>query len=698
MIWGGRDLTSYKGDLFIFNSITETWTEYFPSSSLKPRPAYGACMVFLSPLIYLYGGKAESQISNELWQYDIGTNNYTLVSDQGVSSVKYSFCFYNMSRLYVAFGSLSDEEPSTSINFYDFKEKQWQNYHNHKMMNFDAAQADYMFIDPQVLVLGGENWMLSPVKKVAVFNEGQDMKILDSELDQYSYAGASAYFNKSLFVFGGGVVIGKSLRAEVAHNLLMEINIDEICGQGLCNSKCSPGTFADNSICYVCPKGKYATGYGNENCLECPSGTFNDNLGSTSVEQCLPCSEGFYNEISGSESCLRCPDDKYCPVGCKLPMDKVVYESSPSIQPPLFHKPDLKKSLIVYQVMVSVPIFILLLILLIIPRCRSLIIKLDLFDLQHENEESSYLIVKKTLIGGIFSFLLIIGTFLLIGSALISFFKSNIQESRGLIPLVVLESEASSIISQDLSLQLYFDLYGGECSKDSQCLSSFQLSLTSLQCSNLTYSCKLTEANSCKIFIKCKNAEIKHGSQISVGLTEKLSYASGIRVNLTSSSSIPDQISSVVLAIKPNSGQIFIGSPASEFYFIATPSLFRSESSDWPDEETGFHISAGNNVKLGNQVRPESLPSVSYLFVEVFIETSTSGLITIREVKQDFIFLASSILGSASGLFAIAGFFMGQVEKLVRILDKWRNDKRRVKDENDSKKVQDGLDVTNGNH
>ena len=678
VIWGGRDLSGSRDDIFIFNSITQTWTELYPSSTAKPRPAYGACMVFRSPLVYLYGGDAESEMSNELWKYDLGTNNFSLVSDQGLRSVKYSFCFYNMSRIYVALGSMDGEEPSSQIDFYDLEKEEWEIYHYHEVLTWEAAQASHVFVDPEIIRIGGEMWMLSPNKRVDVFAPGDGVVSLDWEMDMYIYAGASAYFNKSIYMFGGGTVIGKNLRSEVAHNLFLEIKVNEICDYAKCKAKCSPGTYERSGTCIVCPPGSFSSGIGNTECSICPSGTYNNNLGSTSAEQCLPCPEGTYNDAFGAKSCFDCPQEMYCPVGSKLPMDNVIYKTSDSVQPPLYKLPEVYHSMIIYQVLVSVPLFIVLILFLVIPRCRSRLRKLDMFDSQHNNKLNDYVITKKTLIGGCFSFLFVIGTFLLIGSTLISYFKDNINESKGLIPLVVLESEVSSISTKELSLQLWLDLYGGECEKNSECIPSIQVYLSELYCSNATYSCEMTSSNSCKIVIKCKNAEISTGSQISVSLTEKLSYASGIRINLTSSSSVPDQISSVFLSIKPSAGKVFIGSAASEFYFIATPSLFKSESNSWPSEETGYHISKGATSKIGNQVKPENLPSVSYLFVNVFIEKSTSGLLTLRTLKQDFIYFVSSILGSASGLFGIAGFVMSHFEKQIEKLIDRRNEKGRI--------------------
>ena len=479
-IWGGRDLAGLRDDFFLFNTITEIWTEFLPSSSSKPRPAFGACMVFMSPSIYLYGGKTESDISNELWKYEIGTNNFSLVSNKGLRHAKHSFCFYNMSRIYIAFGSMDEEEPSSYIDFYDLNEDKWNIYHSHVKLQTESAQANHVFIDPEIIRIGGENWMFSPVYNIDVLYPGNIVKTINWKLNKCIYAGASAYFNKSIYMFGGGTVIGRSLRAEVAHNIFAVIKVDEICEEAGCNAKCSPGTYVSGKVCAVCAKGTYSSGLDNQQCSICPSGTYNDNFGSSSSEQCLPCPQGTYTDSNGSQTCLTCPIGKYCPVGSSHPVDNFNYISSSSLQPRLFHKKNLYLSLFIYQILVSVPIIIVLVICIIIPKCRVKILKFDMFDTSHENTENNYVITKKTLMGGFFSIIYIIGTFLLIGSTFISYIEDNIQESKALIPLVVLESEVNSIKSQGLSVQLWLDLYGGQSEENSRCLRSSLISFTGL--------------------------------------------------------------------------------------------------------------------------------------------------------------------------------------------------------------------------
>ena len=94
---------------------------------------------------------------------------------------------------------------------------------------------------------------------------------------------------------------------------------------------------------------------------------------------------------------------------------------------------------------------------------------------------------------------------------------------------------------------------------------------------------------------------IEIGAVVAIGFREKLSYVTGILVNVSSSSSIPSNLSSVLPSLYSMEGFMFIGSAPTQFYFTLTPSLFRSESSDWPSQQTGYHVSSQRVPAVGSQ-------------------------------------------------------------------------------------------------
>lgn len=674
IIWGGEDSTGLKDDLYLFNSLTDTWTELLTVSSIRPSAAKGACLVFSSPFIYIYGGQMSSDISNELWQYELGSSNFTLLSSSGLKHTVYSTCYLKQNKFYVALGSMYEEEPNTQIDCFDLETKEWSIYHNHDSQDHDSAQSIQLMIYDKLIRIGGEEWMLTPSKKIDICGPGEDYYVLESELEIYLYASSFAFFNKSIYVFGGGSVLGLNLRPNVAHNLMIEIKLDDICNQGRCEAPCSSGTYKESETCKLCSLGEYSEGYGNLNCSKCDAGTFNSNLGSTSGRQCLPCPEGSYNNAKGSARCLDCPVWMFCPVGSKTPITSMDYEESSSIQPPLYQEVDFQSTSLVFQLTVCLSLGFILAILISLKKTRDNLQKIDFFKDKHNTKLNDYLLLKQTKIGGCFSCMFLIAAIVLIGSTFISFYLGNIKETKGLVPLVVLESEVTKFEASQFDAKIWLDLYGGECAADGQCLNEIIISRVNLICGQFKYGCEMSISRSCIIDISCFAAEIKPGAYLDLELTEKLSYASGIQINITSSSSVPNKISSVYTAIRPASNNVFIGSDESKFYLTATPSLFKSESSSWPSKETGYHISSGTSTKKGSQFRPEDLPSVSYLKVKIFMDKSSSALLTTRYLKQDAVYFISSLLGSVFGLMGVFGGIMKSFEAQVnKIAEKKEN-------------------------
>lgn len=69
-----------KNDFFIYNALTNHWSKISPLSSLIPIAAKGACIVAKIPKIYIYGEITNSGYSGELWEFDMRSLKYKLIS------------------------------------------------------------------------------------------------------------------------------------------------------------------------------------------------------------------------------------------------------------------------------------------------------------------------------------------------------------------------------------------------------------------------------------------------------------------------------------------------------------------------------------------------------------------------------------------------------------------------------------------
>lgn len=122
---------------------------------------------------------------------------------------------------------------------------------------------------------------------------------------------------------------------------------------------------------------------------------------------------------------------------------------------------------------------------------------------------------------------------------------------------------------------------------------------------------------------------------------------------MTADSSIPNQQSSILSIIVPSENSIFFGSLASEFFFAMTPSLFKSESRNWPSLSTGYHVSSESSQIIGSESLTIELPLKSQLKIDINLNKSIFALFTQRKLEQSLIFVLSGLFGSVFGVMRL---------------------------------------------
>jgi hypothetical protein len=86
-------------------------------------------------------------------------------------------------------------------------------------------------------------------------------------------------------------------------------------------------------------------------------------------------------------------------------------------------------------------------------------------------------------------------------------------------------------------------------------------------------------------------------------ISESESYATNIDIEISSTSSIPNQISQISTVISADPGKYFRGADPSIAYLTMTPSLFLNDSGDWDNEQKGYHISYRLDSTPGSQIQ-----------------------------------------------------------------------------------------------
>ncbi len=73
-------------------------------------------------------------------------------------------------------------------------------------------------------------------------------------------------------------------------------------------------------------------------------------------------------------------------------------------------------------------------------------------------------------------------------------------------------------------------------------------------------------------------------------------------MTVSSSSSIPNEKSTISTVVSAEKGKYFRGMNPSEVHLLMTPSIFRNDSGDWEDEIKGYHISQLQDPQKGSEV------------------------------------------------------------------------------------------------
>lgn len=679
LIWGGNDANGLKNDIFLYNVLLNTWTEMIAENGWVPSKRKAACIVLNLPYAYLYGGIDSSGICSDLWRYNFGNNTYKMISTG--PAVAYTNCMIFKNEFYVIGGSTYFDAPYGKSMIFSLSDQTWRtsqvtpNYTENVFIHF---QSNYFFF-------GGRR-LYEKANNAFIYSNSSTM--LDYlNYNDYVYSMAFTYYNKSIYYHGGNYFTTSfTLFKYLPLSRFSKVDLGEICTNYGCTELCSEGTYLDNGICVLCPPGSFAENVGNSYCTQCGSGFYNPLSGGSSSRQCYPCPEGTYNDNIGAFYCKKCPAGSDCPTGSKVPVQsQKSLNKFATFQPDLYTQTDSAPYTSLLQYIGALLIFLLIALINCVKNLRLCIVKLDIFDTLH-NHEGEIVKAQKNFIGGVFSVIYFSVSIIVIGSLMCYFFISNINEAKSLIPIVILQDEIPNFAA-NFEVKIEFHKYGDSCVVSE--LFSFEsidfcneqvfVDVVNVEKTIEKLSCDMQTDRTCVVFYQCIGCQIGVGAFISVSLSEKLSYASSISVNVTSDSSIPESRSSVFTSLVPPQGYILIGAVPSEFSFTMTPSYFRATVKQFPSLLTGYHVSQLKSPEIGSINLIENLSINTQLNIIVSLQKVLVGLYTSRDYKQSELLLASTLFGTVTGLAGITGFLMVRAEKRI---------KKKIKDGRDTNKAQ----------
>jgi hypothetical protein len=664
------------GDLHFYDDVNQDWSKV--SSQSLPSARKYSCMCASYPKLFIFGGITLNGYSNEVWIMDIKNFESELLSvDEpgGPQPTAFAGCKAEVEDgrlvLYVFVGESTGETPLDEVYRFIVKDLQWE------LLGTLAgrSQTAAMKIGQRVIVAAGEEWGVDANNTVVMkdLSRGGEVSVIGIT-DRAMYSGASMYHKTSLYIFGGGDKIGEKFRSSVPVHSFYKLDLNSNCGDH-CDWPCSLGTYeVSPGVCQICPEGYYSDELGPY-CIACPAGTYSTRKGNSSVRQCYPCQEGFYSPSPGALFCKACPAGSYCAIGSSAPFPSHTTSSAiTTSQPDLFETGSSKAASassqlqLVFLVIVCIAVYV---VLFSKQRVFKVVKYLDLFDDKHNHKKHVPMTLRKNYCGGAFSLLFYICASFYLSQAFLIYVYDNIEEIKALVPIVTLDKQYDDVrpmqITADIQIKAEFGNYGGACMQEQEvCVALISVVVTGFSKGSFETTCSLSDLGTCTVTLNCQGCQVATGAQVEYQLNEDWSYANFIKTSVTADSSIPGEQSMVQFNISPEAGKVLRGSDSSKIYYELISSVFSSESTEWASEEFGYHVSASKGPEVGSSVSTYEIPGTFGLNLVIYLDLSSTGLLTSRRLKQSTLLLFSSILGSFFGLMRTFGSAMSQAE------DKWR--------------------------
>ena len=462
LIWGGQDISGLRNDMFLFNTLTSIWTLVTPKSTAMPTPRKGACIVFGMPTSYIFGGESVLGVSSELWKYNFGSGEYSLVSEAGIN-IAYANCQIAGGVFYAFCGSTDFVNPVLGTNMFDLATEIWSNT---TATTNCGTQGINLIIGNLFIDFGGRLYNLQSYNAFSVVTSS-DTITEQTTLSPYNIA--FSYFQSKLYFFSGGLTnIYGNILPTIPSSYFSVIDLQYLSTNYDLSVLCSPGTFVSGNSCEVCARGTYAEGYGNFYCTKCSAGKYGPNQGASSSRQCYPCATGTFTDRAGAYMCLECPYTYYCPLGSANFQALRRNQELTSIQPPNQNFNEYDNLISAFQTYAIIAAVSFMVVLSLIPAVIKNIKAIDIYNQEHNYLLDIPITLTHTTFGGIFTVLFLEITVILVISAFLNYYLSNFVETKALQPLPVLVLEVSSFIA-DIVVSASFYSYGDSCVENSAC-------------------------------------------------------------------------------------------------------------------------------------------------------------------------------------------------------------------------------------
>ena len=608
-IFGGIGELLYN-DLSYYDISMNYWISIDPIGDL-PSERYGSCMA-IGRFAYIIGGYTNNGVNNDIWVFNFYSNSYTLAQNIGTIDlyiIKHN-CWIISEEKYETIFVVSGE------SYYKFPNQKIYNitiYPTTKGFNYLILEMyhDQLNLlgrsDSSIIVSGsylfqffGSIYGFYATSYLLALHKGTfETKIIG--LPIYTYGQTLVQYKKSFYIFGGDLSMDGTVQMKLYSSGFYKLTLEATDG---IDYECSLGTFGN--LCDPCIAGTY--GVNSSYCMQCSIGKASNYKASDSSLVCNVCGYGKYSNILGAKQCNDCEQAYICFIGSKSATNSQGLEEDSMIQPVAYSSSsNIFAQESIYLIIVGFAVCIIIGFLLS-KKYRKVLKKIDLYRAQHSNKELEPIMLKKTEIGGLFSAIFLVVALIAIGASIAVFSNNNIYEDKGLVPWITV---TETIVSKSFTFSAVFYGYAGQCIMNSMCSKYIFISDSALN-----YTHKLTlcskESGNCIVTIEYTNIQIDNNPSISISFQEPDNYATHISINVTSFSSIPGEVSSILLYTYPDSlATVFRGPNPTIFSLKIIPSvivikIFYSQSNNWPSQSTGYHIGLYNNPIQGSTMNSEA--------------------------------------------------------------------------------------------
>jgi hypothetical protein len=572
IVFGGYSDQGIFGDMYYFHYRVLEWTKLELAASFSPR--YGGCVV-LGHSYYLLFGIDNFGISPEISYYNYTLKAFITVQQTHGPTIQlvYPNCFAQFlnsthDRI-VVFGGEGNSAAENSMA-YELIVNVTSETYTASVLLFTSFYTSFsrnaiIVSDNFLFILFGTVFNTVASSQITVLNLNTLEVVAVYDLEVYLYSFAVSQMQNAFYIFGGGNTRGMIVSVNSANAQLYKITAE---AGDFVQIPCSQGTYGEN--CEFCEKGTY--GDENGGCVQCNYGTFSDRIGGQSVLDCIICPKNSYNDVKGAAYCKDCPINLDCPMGSSSPIEYTGnFYSVLSLQPSGFVPNTALVNGFFMYLTISGLFFVLFIsaIILLFKKTWNRVIKFDAFIGLHSNDIDGPLILRKTLIGGLFTVIFYISAGILILYAFVGYFADNITETQTLIPSIFADA---SVSSPEFSIKARFYGYKGLCGPNALFYHDLHLNYSSRTISNSLNNEIGTEY--CEVNFTYYDLVASFSSYMTIELFEPNSYASYIIVNITSVSSIPGQTSSLEYLILPDDmSTLFKGPDYTVITISATPSV-----------------------------------------------------------------------------------------------------------------------------